>query len=168
MPRESGGGCTRGLQVKQIPKPTMASTRDLKTGCETLETPDAIPETADSQTTGAKFEHCLLFNTLHRLIKPFKLERPVSSLSSTTNLPLKTPLGSAQALHRLKVHQSRQSCNERQPLPFSSEGKLRHGRVMLLQSRGRGRRGPRGGKWCLCPAKDIWQHNFCLHRPLSS
>lgn len=47
--------------TKQSPKPSMARTRQLKTGCETLEDPDATPETVDSQTTGIKSDHSLLF-----------------------------------------------------------------------------------------------------------
>lgn len=87
-------------------KPSMARTRELKTGCETLEAPDATPETVDSQTTGTKFDHSLLF----------RLERPLSSLSSTTNLPLRSPPHPHKPLHRLKMHQS---CKEGQQQLFS-------------------------------------------------
>lgn len=91
MPRDSGGGCTRGLQVHYKAKPSMARTRDLKTGCEALESPDATSETLDSQTEGAKFDCSWHFNAFHRLIEPFRPERPLSSLSPTMNLPLASP-----------------------------------------------------------------------------
>lgn len=139
--------------TKQSPKLSMAGTRDLKTGCEALETPAATPETVDSQTTRAKFDHSLLFNALHRLTEPF---RPLSSLSPTTNLPLTSPASPQKPLHRLKLHPNRQSWNEGQPSPFSTEGKLRHRRVMLLQRSGRGWKSTGGGKCCLSPAKHVW------------
>lgn len=77
--------------TKQSPKPSTARTRDLKTGCEVLESPDATPQTLDSQTAAAKFDRSLHFNAFHRLTEPFRLERPLSSWSPTMNLPLTSP-----------------------------------------------------------------------------
>ena len=49
--------------TKKSPEPSMAKSRDLKTGHKALQTPDPAPETADSHTAGAKrlLDHSLPF-----------------------------------------------------------------------------------------------------------
>lgn len=70
-------------------------------------------------------------------------------------------------LHRLKLHQSRQSWNGGPPPSFNREGKLRHRWVLLPQT---------GDRGVLEEAHAVSRqlstfgnaHDFCLHRPLSS